>query len=341
MGMRADVVYEPTRGFEVTAGARVDFFSSQGASAIGIDPRLMTRTTVSEHLRLLTALGIAHQPPAFVVPVPGFQPGGLQGGLQRSVQESLGIELGLGSGTTFTMSAFHNTFFDMSDALGVLPQTPQGCPPGSFPSGTLGGDNGGFVPGWTPFCGPRFPAGTVGPDRSGGSGQGASTRGEDRAVEAFEVRSRGRPTARMFSEAKSHAAIGRLSLVHAVSLDALCARGALRGFVRPNARGQCGCRFRSGAKLARRHSVRFYTGVPRSQDPNGADTGRLPAFFRVDLRLEKRWQLGTNTWLSLVTEWMNATLSKEAISTDCTLRGCNTQTIGPVTIPSIGLEGGF
>ena len=84
----------------------------------------------------------------------------------------------------------------------------------------------------------------------------------------------------------------------------------------------------------------FYTGLPKAPDPTDPDD-RLPAFFRVDLRLEKRWQLQKSWWISAVAEWMNATLSKEAVATTCTLRGCQAQLIGPVTIPSIGVEGGF
>jgi hypothetical protein len=85
----------------------------------------------------------------------------------------------------------------------------------------------------------------------------------------------------------------------------------------------------------------FYTGLPQAVDASNPGSTRLPAFFRADLRLEKRWQLGREAWLSLVAEWMNATLSKEAISTSCTLSGCEYREIGPVTIPSLGLEGGF
>jgi hypothetical protein len=87
--------------------------------------------------------------------------------------------------------------------------------------------------------------------------------------------------------------------------------------------------------------VVFYTGLPKAPDPTDPSATRLPPFFRVDLRLEKRWQLGQETWISAVAEWMNATLSKEAVSTTCTLSGCETQTIGPVTVPSLGVEGGF
>jgi hypothetical protein len=44
----------------------------------------------------------------------------------------------------------------------------------------------------------------------------------------------------------------------------------------------------------------------------------------------------------MVAEWMNATLSKEAVATSCSLNtGCTAQTVGPITIPSLGVEGGF
>jgi hypothetical protein len=57
----------------------------------------------------------------------------------------------------------------------------------------------------------------------------------------------------------------------------------------------------------------------------------------VDLRLEKRWPLAKSAWISFVTEVMNATLSKETFASGT---GADT-TIGPVTIPSVGVEGGF
>jgi hypothetical protein len=66
---------------------------------------------------------------------------------------------------------------------------------------------------------------------------------------------------------------------------------------------------------------------PRSLAPE-----RDPLFYRIDLRLEKRWNLGKSAWLSFVAEVLNTTLHKEVL---------HGQTIGPVTIPSIGLEGAF
>ncbi|WP_437931323.1 hypothetical protein WMF37_19530 [Sorangium sp. So ce291] len=41
-------------------------------------------------------------------------------------------------------------------------------------------------------------------------------------------------------------------------------------------------------------------------------------------------------------EVLNPTLSREAVSYDCSSPlGCEVQWMGPITIPSVGLEGGF
>jgi hypothetical protein len=65
----------------------------------------------------------------------------------------------------------------------------------------------------------------------------------------------------------------------------------------------------------------------------------MPAFTRLDLRLEKRWTLGENGSLSLVFEVQNATLSRETTDYTCDpFAGCKPQQIGPVTLPNIGLE---
>jgi hypothetical protein len=85
--------------------------------------------------------------------------------------------------------------------------------------------------------------------------------------------------------------------------------------------------------------VVFYTGMPMLPKNNGTipdlrpeHPDRTDPFFRVDLRLEKRWNLSQTTWLAFVVEMLNATLSKEQIGEEM---------IGPITIPSLGVEAGF
>jgi hypothetical protein len=57
------------------------------------------------------------------------------------------------------------------------------------------------------------------------------------------------------------------------------------------------------------------------------------------VRLEKKWIISQRGWLSLVLEVQNATLSEEILGRDCTEVPCKDPTLGPVTIPSAGLEG--
>jgi hypothetical protein len=91
--------------------------------------------------------------------------------------------------------------------------------------------------------------------------------------------------------------------------------------------------WRAGARFT------FYTGAPTPAGqaatatgiPNG-EPARDPAFYRLDLRLEKRWTLQKSRWISFVAETLNTTLHKEIVS--------NVE-IGPIAIPSLGVEGGF
>lgn len=344
-GARADAVIAVARGFEVTPGARVDLFASDGATAMGVDPRLAMRTEVTPNVRILSAMGIAHQPPSFVVPVPGFQPGGLRGGLQKAVQEAIGIEADIFEATTATATVFHNAFYDMSDPLGASPPQLSGCAPGTFPTDSIAGDrtrtSGGFG-GGSSTCGvPRFPPGTIGPDRSGGGQQAADSRGTQTAASAFEVRTRGEAIGlELFLKRKLTSRIGGfLSYTLSRSTRTYEGRSYIATFDRTHVLNTAlafdlGKNWRAGTRFT------FYTGLPKAPDPTD-DATRLQPFYRVDLRLEKRWQLGKTWWMSAVAEWLNATLSKEAIATTCTLAGCQAQLIGPVTIPSIGVEGGF
>lgn len=84
----------------------------------------------------------------------------------------------------------------------------------------------------------------------------------------------------------------------------------------------------------------FYTGTPEliANTPSP----RLPPFYRLDVRLEKRWPIGTSgAFWALVVEVLNATHSQEVVSRSCDDDGCLEETIGPVTIPSIAFEGRF
>jgi TonB family protein len=71
--------------------------------------------------------------------------------------------------------------------------------------------------------------------------------------------------------------------------------------------------------------------------------GRLADFYRADFRFEKRWEIGYTGWFAVTLEWFNATLSKEATSVDWlpATGGLVSNEREPLTLPSIGIEGGF
>jgi hypothetical protein len=255
----------------------------------------------------------------------------------------MGLELELGGDTTATATVFHNGFFNLSDPLGTSPPGIEGCPPGSFPSGVVLGDRGG-QPGGNGNCTlPRdFHPGQVYFDRSGGAGQGAETNGTSNVSNVLEARTTGNAYGlELFLKRKLTSNLGGfLSYTLSRSTRSYGDRVYTARFDRTHVANAAlaynlGRNWRAGTRLV------FYTGLPKAPDPTDPDSTRLPPFFRVDLRLEKRWDLGKKWWISFVAEWMNATLSKEAISTTCNLQGCQAQEIGPVTIPSLGVEGGF
>lgn len=68
---------------------------------------------------------------------------------------------------------------------------------------------------------------------------------------------------------------------------------------------------------------------------------RLRPFVRLDARFEKRWDWRKNGHISFIVEVLNATATKEVIGRDCDspFQGCRDDAIGPITVPSIGVEG--
>jgi hypothetical protein len=77
---------------------------------------------------------------------------------------------------------------------------------------------------------------------------------------------------------------------------------------------------------------------------------RRRGFYRLDVRIEKRWVILERGWISLVLEGFNVTLQKETVDFDCRLAeilgsqaglSCGGQQIGPISVPSLGVAGGI
>jgi hypothetical protein len=94
-----------------------------------------------------------------------------------------------------------------------------------------------------------------------------------------------------------------------------------------------GASWRAGTRFS------LYSGPPVLRPPAGSpilfrpsDPPRDPVFYRLDFRVEKKWHVRDAGWVSFIIEMLNATLNTETI---------NGNEVGPVSIPSIGVEGGF
>jgi hypothetical protein len=84
----------------------------------------------------------------------------------------------------------------------------------------------------------------------------------------------------------------------------------------------------------------------------GVPPARAPDFVRLDGRLEKRFTVGRRGYISVILEALNATLSTETTGYKCGVQlpfpgsqreapACAPRIFGPVTVPSLGIEGGF
>lgn len=86
----------------------------------------------------------------------------------------------------------------------------------------------------------------------------------------------------------------------------------------------------------------LYSGVPArvayvraAQSPP-----RTPVFWRLDVKLQKRWYIkAPDAWWGLVFEVLNTTLNQEVLNGSCNAYRCQYDSFGPVTVPSIGVEG--
>jgi hypothetical protein len=274
----------------VVPGLRFDAYVSQGALALSFEPRVSAEFRVTESLTLKNAIGLAAQPPSFVVPVAGFEIGGLPGGLQRSVQSSAGAEYRLPDAMKLSVSVFHNAFFNMTDVLSLA----------------------------------RLE------DAEQELQLDTRTRGQAYGLELMFhrdlTRRLGGFLSYTLSRSQRYTSAGRI----AAAFDRTHVLNAVVGY-------DLGAHWRAGGRFV------FYTGNPEFAFDDRPLERRLPPFYRLDVRLEKRWPIGdAGAFSALVFEVLNTTLSREVVARDCGRDGdCEDEAVGPITIPSIAFEGRF
>ena len=313
-GVRADLVVRASKRVEIVPGVRLDGFSSRSTTLFAIDPRLATRVGLAAGVTWLSSFAVTHQPPAFIVPIPGLQPD-LSGGLQQSFQMSQGVELALPQKITATLTGFRHTLLNLTDFLTTCIDVNGRTSGGSSDSG-----------GGRDFCDIN--------DRTRGTTYGA----EVLIKRALTERLGGWIAYTLSRSDRTYRGVTRLSQFDRPHVLAVV--GSL----------DLGAHWRFGTRFT------FVSGRPVTVvPPNGfglpEQVIRLPSFYRIDWRLEKRWNTSETSWVSLVFEWFNTTLRKEPTDLSCRygtaarggyeLASCSVEEIGPITIPSVGVEGGF
>ncbi|HWL86781.1 MAG TPA: TonB-dependent receptor plug domain-containing protein, partial [Polyangiaceae bacterium] len=354
LGAYVDAVWRLAPRVEVVPGLRADLFTSRRtdvgvvalaeppATELGIDPRLAVRVTLTPKVTLASAFGIVHQAPSLIVPIPGAGLAKLSTGLQTAVQMSQGLELSLPGDFTATGTLFLNNFLNLTDAtatcLGndVNNNTVNPAKADSCLSQRVRGRAYGMeilikraltrrITGWLSY--------TL--SRSTRETNPASSQNGFYDVAGFIQHVDVGPPSTILSEFdRTHV----LNVIGAYDL---------------------GNGWRAGARFF------FYTGRPYSNQFFGNPVPpynnlRLPSYYRIDVRLEKEWKIGQKGRVSFILEGLNVTLNKEAVGVQCEQQftfppfgiqysnippkyydRCSSDEVGPVTIPSIGLEGAF
>ena len=299
-GAFVDLEVRASDRIAIVAGARVDAYRSPSAVTASVDPRLALRIRIARNVTSITTLGIAHQPPTYLLPVPGLRLDPADG-LQAAYQYAQGAEFRLPLALSATITAFYNADRGMND----------------------------FVT----DCG-AFAINCNDVSRVDGANYG---------IELIVQRSFSQRLAGWLSYTLSRADRN----IEGVSF--------LSPFDRTHVASAV-VRYDFGQGIDAGVRGTYYTGRPeipsvliggQSLPVAFASTEvvqhRLPEFFRLDVRAAKRWRLGESRWLAAVAEFFDATLSREAVDFRCSIAQwqCTAQRIGPIALPSIGVEGGF
>jgi TonB family protein len=283
--------WHPTKGFDLTATARADLFTSAGKAAVGPSPRVSMRVPLGSRVAFVGALGVAPQAPAFAIPVPAIGYRGLPGGLGYGYQQSAGGEVELPLRFTGRAVGFHHTYFNLRDFARDTTNFDITSPDQPLPRSP------------TQAYGLEVSVNRKLSERFGAFLSYTLSRSEIGSTEAMQAR------------------VSPFDRTHVLQIGGTADAGA-------------GWRF--GARFLTYRGWPDEGSSPTSKAP---PTGRLPPFYRLDARIEKRWSWRKAGYISLVLEALNATASKEIIRRECDQRGCKDDAVGPVTVPSIGVEG--
>jgi|SRR5579883_1274214 len=299
-GAYAELEYRPAARVEMTAGIRADAYRSSRTSVGAMDPKIALRIRLTPRLIWTSAVGIAHQTPTFLLPVPGLRLDP-SGGLQTAYEYSQGLQVRLPWAMRANLTGFYSAVRNMNDFVS---------------------DCGGFLLSCSVLS--RVDGRTFGV--------------EVLLERALSERLSGWLAYTLSRAERQDGASTFLSPFDRTHMLSAVLRYDFGGAVEAGVRGT----YVSG----RADIPTFSTPAPPITAGISAVPllqHRLPPFYRIDLRASKRFGLGDGAWLSAIVEFFNATLDKEAVDFSCNAvtRVCTARQVGPIALPSIGLEGGF
>jgi TonB-dependent Receptor Plug Domain len=298
-GAYADLTLHLLPGVDLLPSLRIDEYHPSsglpGPASFAFDPKLAARVALSSRVTWVSTLGIAHQEPSYVVPIPGLRITPNADGLQKVYSIAEGAEVRLPGSLKARVTGFLQADRAVSDFVAT--------------------------------CGASLACTSV-------ASVDGSTYGLELLIERALTRRLGGWLSYTLSRAQrvldNMAYLSPFDRTHVVSVVVHYDLG--RGY---------------GAGLR----GTYYTGRPDVPPvavattvlPLASDQRRLPDYYRLDARLDKRWNLGRGRWLTAVAEFFDATLTKEAVDYKCNFvtRLCVAEYVGPIALPSVGLEGGF
>lgn len=106
LGVYSEFGFRPIQSWDVDLGLRGDVWLTGHRSELGVDPRLLLTYYPLGFLDMHAAVGLAHQPAVFLLPLPGIADVALDQGLQEAIQSEAGIGFDLYSELRVEAQAF-------------------------------------------------------------------------------------------------------------------------------------------------------------------------------------------------------------------------------------------
>ena len=294
-------------------GLRFDAFITGSEAQVALEPRVTLSWQALEPLQLHAAFGLGHQLAALPVPLPGFNDVALEHGLQEALRGELGVELRAGD----LLVALELFYSHLSDLL--LPLQFLDCEEGSDDEESCPDD-----------------------------GSLARSDVDAYGVEVFVKRELAAALSGWLSYtlAWAEGSIGDFEFTP--EFDVRHVANAVLSY-------RIGGGFSAGSRLHYRtgklESLTLAASSSSAESSAGPDAPlrverRLPGFFRLDLQISYGWRPDWGK-MRITLEWLNATMSREAIGLDCSVAegsprpSCEVDYTPAIFIPNLAMRAEF